>query len=87
MLGEECREVSEKWRWLSIDDCILHTDHKISGNGVTTWWFGDDGVVWYDFISELVANINGYMLIDTGDVIWLSAVGLLLGGNVNWTIK
>ena len=31
--------------------------------------FGDGGVVWYDFISELVAKISWYMLVDTGDVI------------------
>ena len=37
--------------------------------GNLSYGFGDDGVAWYDFIYEVVANINGYMLIDTGDVI------------------
>ena len=37
--------------------------------GDLSYGFGDDGVVWYDFISELVANINWYQLIGTGDVI------------------
>ena len=37
--------------------------------GDLSYAFGDDGVVWYDFISELVANMNGYVLIDTGDLI------------------
>ena len=27
--------------------------------------FGDDGLVWYGFMSELVANNNVYVLIDT----------------------
>ena len=31
--------------------------------------FVNNGVVWYDFMSEQVANINGYVLIDTGGVI------------------
>ena len=37
--------------------------------GDLSYGFGDDGVVWYDFISELVTNINWYVLIETGDVI------------------
>ena len=28
-----------------------------------------DGVVWYDFISEIVATINGDVLIDTSGMI------------------
>ena len=31
--------------------------------------FGDYGVVWYEFMSELVVNIDGYVLIDTYGVI------------------
>ena len=31
--------------------------------------FGYYVVVWYNFMSELVANINGNVLIDTVDVI------------------
>ena len=31
--------------------------------------FGNDGVVCYEFMSELVDNINGYVLIYTGGVI------------------
>ena len=49
--------------------------------------FVNDRVIWYDLMSELVDNINGYMLIDTGGVIWLSEVWLLLGGNENATIN
>ena len=30
---------------------------------------GDFGVFLYDFMSELVANINGYVLVDIGGVI------------------
>ena len=49
--------------------------------------FVDDGVVWYEFMSKLVANINGYVLIDTCGMIWVSAVGWFLGGNVIATIN
>ena len=52
-----------------------------------SYGFGNVSVVWYDFISELVAKMNGYVLIETGDVIWVFAVGLLLGGTVNSAIK
>ena len=55
--------------------------------GDLSYGFGDDGVVWYEFISELVANINGYVLIETGDVICWSEVDLLLGGTVKYTIQ
>ena len=55
--------------------------------GDLSYAFGDDGVVWYDFISELVANMNGYVLIETGDVICWSEVGLLLVGTLNATIE
>ena len=55
--------------------------------GDLSYSFGDDGIVWYVFISELVTNINGYVLIETGDLISVSAVGLLLGGTVNSHIK
>ena len=37
--------------------------------GNLSYGFGNDGVVWYEFIYELVANIIWYVLIDTGDVI------------------
>ena len=55
--------------------------------GNLSYGFGDDGVVWYVFFSELVANINGCVLIETGDVIWLYAVDFLLGGTVNSAIQ
>ena len=45
--------------------------------------FGAYCVFWSEFISELVSNINGYVLVDTGDVIWVSAVVLSLVGTVN----
>ena len=31
--------------------------------------FGNDSVFWYDCMSELVANNNGWVLTDTGGVI------------------
>ena len=31
--------------------------------------FVDDSVVWYEFISEIVSNMNLYVSIDTGCVI------------------
>ena len=31
--------------------------------------FVNEGVFWYDFISELVPKINGHVLIYTGSVI------------------
>ena len=37
--------------------------------GDVSYGFGDDGVVWYEIISELVSKTNGYLLIDTGGVI------------------
>ena len=55
--------------------------------GDLSYGFGHDGIVWYDFIYDLVADINGCVLIDTGDVIWLSTVGMLLGGTVNCAIR
>ena len=45
--------------------------------------FGNGGVVWYELMSELVAKINGYVLIDTGGVILVYEVGLFLGGILN----
>ena len=49
--------------------------------------FGDDGVVMYDCMSELVANKNGQVFIDTGDEIWVSEFSLSLGGTLNNTIN
>ena len=49
--------------------------------------FSGDGVLWYDFISELVASINGNVLIDTGGVIWVSAVSFLFGATLNDAIN
>ena len=40
--------------------------------------FGDDGVFWYDFMSELVSKINGYVLVDTGGLIQVYTVGFHL---------
>ena len=37
--------------------------------GNYSYGFGDGGVVWYDFIYELVANITLYVFLDNGDVI------------------
>ena len=36
---------------------------------------------------ELVTNINGYVSIDTGGMVCVSAVGWLIGGIVNTVIK
>ena len=37
--------------------------------GIVCDGFGDDGVVWYEFFSKLVSNINGYMLISIGGLV------------------
>ena len=50
--------------------------------GNLSYGFGYDGVVCYDFLSEQVHNINNCVLIETGDVIWVSAIIFLIGGNV-----
>ena len=52
-------------------------------NSVDFHWFNLCIVVRYEFMYELVTNSNGYVLIDTGGVIWDYAVGLLLVGTVN----
>ena len=49
--------------------------------------FSNDGVVWYGFMSQIVTNINGIVLIDTVGVILLSVVGLFLGGTLNSEIN
>ena len=47
---------------------------------------GDYVVFWYYFMSEIVDNINGYVFIDICGIIWVSTVGLLLGGTV-WNMQ
>ena len=54
--------------------------------GGVYYGFGDDGVFLYNFISELVANVVGYVLIGTGGMIRVFVVGLFLVGTVNATI-
>ena len=49
--------------------------------------FKDDGVAWHEFTYELVANIIGYVLIDTGGVIWVSVAVFFIGGTVNTIIN
>ena len=46
----------------------------VSPIGDVSGGFEDDGVVWYEFMSELVSKINGYVFIETGGVIWVSLV-------------
>ena len=48
--------------------------------------FVDDSF-FYDFISEIVANINGCVLIGICGVMLVSMLGLFLGGTVNATIS
>ena len=38
--------------------------------------FGNDGIVFFDFMSKLVASINGYVFIFTGAMICVYMVGL-----------
>ena len=59
----------------------------VSPIGDVSGGFEDDGVVWYEFMSELVSKINGYVFIETGGVIWVSLVFFLLSGIVNTAIN
>ena len=49
--------------------------------------FGDYGVVCYDFMSELIADIYGCVLIDTDVVVLVSLVGFFLGSTVESVIN
>ena len=64
---------------------ILQAMEPILGDIYDGFVYG--GVVWYEFIPELVAIINMYVLIGTSDVIWVFSIGLLLGGTLNNAIN
>ena len=46
-----------------------------------------DDAVQYDSMPELVSNINWKLLIETGSVLWVSAVGFSLVDTVNSSIN
>ena len=63
----------------------FHSMTSILGDASAS--FGNDGIVFFDFMSKLVASINGYVFIFTGAMICVYMVGLSFVGTVNTVIN